>query len=233
MAFRAAPRKKLKTFEVSVEDETLREVLSANKSGVVLENGFVRDQIEDRNIPEDEPLPDDINNISGSDSNTLNYAAVQERANEEYRQREDPSAIKANKKMSRKLTARKFFETIICIFLIVAIGVFVMLLLYPQTEISELARDNSNLKDQINITKREIVNAEENANGIADMDVIRAQALALGMQDPNQNQVINLPVPNTDTLRTRANYNSEGISDEAFKDSKDALADYYAAHPDK
>ena len=108
-----------------------------------------------------------------------------------------------------------------------------MLLLYPQTEVSELARDNSNLKDQINTTKREIVNAEENANGIADMDVIRAQAIALGMQDPNQNQVINLPLPNTDSLKTKANYSSDGINDDDFKDSKDALADYYAANPDK
>ena len=117
--------------------------------------------------------------------------------------------------------------------LVILTGVFFMLLLFPQTELSELARDNSNLKDQINTAKREIVNAEENANGIADMDVIRAQALALGMQDPNQNQVINLPVPNTDSLRTRVNYNSDGINDEAFKDSKDALADYYANNPGK
>ena len=112
-------------------------------------------------------------------------------------------------------------------------GIFVMLLLYPQTELSELARDNSNLKDQINVAKREIVNAEENANGVADMDVIRAQAIALGMQDPNQNQVINLPVPNTDSLRTRTNYNSDGINEDAFKNSQDELADYYAAHPGK
>jgi hypothetical protein len=65
------------------------------------------------------------------------------------------------------------------------------------------------------------------------MDVIRAQAIALGMQDPNQNQVINLPIPNTDSLHTNKNYNTDGINDEAYKDSKDALADYYAAHPDK
>ena len=138
-----------------------------------------------------------------------------------------------HKKQTRKLTRRKLFETILSIGLVILIGFFVMLLLYPQTEISELARDNSNLKDQINTVKREIVNAEENANGVADMDVIRARAIALGMQDPNQNQVVSLPIPNTDSLKTRINYNSDGINDDAYKDSKDALADYYAAHPDK
>ncbi len=108
----------------------------------------------------------------------------------------------------------------------------------PQTRLEHKKKTrrltrNSNLKDQINTVKREIVNAEENANGVADMDVIRARAIALGMQDPNQNQVVSLPIPNTDSLKTRINYNSDGINDDAYKDSKDALADYYAAHPDK
>ena len=146
---------------------------------------------------------------------------------------EDANAKREQKKKTRRLTRRKLFETILSIGLVILMGFFVMLLLYPQTEISELARDNSNLKDQINTAKREIVNAEENANGVTDMDVIRAQAIALGMQDPNQNQVIDLPIPNTDSLQTNKNYNIDGINDEAYKDSKDALADYYAAHPDK
>jgi cell division protein FtsL len=146
---------------------------------------------------------------------------------------EDANAKREQKKKTRRLTRRKLFETILSIGLVILMGFFVMLLLYPQTEISELARDNSNLKDQINTAKREIVNAEENANGVTDMDVIRAQAIALGMQDPNQNQVINLPIPNTDSLRTRANYNSDGIDEDEVNDSKDALADYYAAHPEK
>ena len=107
-----------------------------------------------------------------------------------------------------------------------------MLLLYPQTELSELARDNSNLKDQINTLKTQILDAEENANQITDMDTIRAQALALGMQDPNQNQVVNLPVPNNDSLKTVVTYNTDGINDEMLADSEDALAAYYQQHPE-
>ena len=145
----------------------------------------------------------------------------------------DPELVKEQKEKARNLTKRKFIQTFLTIAVVLISGIFVMLLLFPQTELSEISRDNSNLKDQINTVKREIVNAEENANGVADMDVIRARAIALGMQDPNMNQVISLPIPNTDSLKTRINYNSDGINEEAFKDSKDALADYYAAHPDK
>ena len=204
--------------------------MNAGKKNFVLK-GRTAVHDEYTNAPEEEPLPDDLISKE-TDNNNLSYASANSRLSE-VEINNDPEAIKARKKMSRKITGRKFFETVISIILVIAIGVFVMLLLYPQTEISELARDNSNLKDQINTTRREIVKAEENANGIADMDVIRAQALALGMQDPNQNQVINLPVPNTDSLRTNTNYNTEGISNEVYNDSKDALADYYAAHPDK
>ena len=169
----------------------------------------------------------------GGNGDVISYEDVRARTVSYARDHEDAKTRRENKKKSRRLTGRRLFETILSIGLVILIGFFVMLLLYPQTELSELARDNSNLKDQINTAKREIVNAEENANGIADMDVIRAQALALGMQDPNQNQVINLPIPNTDSLRTRMTYNTDGINDDAFNDSKDALADYYAAHPGK
>ena len=225
-----ASKRKANSFVVGVNDETLREVLSAGKSDYVYKDDAIIP--EDTLIIEDEPLPIDLDEEDIGDT-FVSYEAVHDRTVKYAMEHENAQAKLEQKKKSRRLTRRTLFETIISIGLIIAIGIFVMLLLYPQTEISELARDNSNLKDQINTAKREIVNAEENANGIADMDVIRAQALALGMQDPNQNQVINLPIPNTDSLRTRANYNSDGISEEAFNDSKDALADYYAANPDK
>lgn len=225
-----ATKKKANSFVVGVNDETLREVLSAGKSDFVYKNDSIIP--EETLIIEEEPYVPGPEEEDVSDK-TVSYEAVHDRTVKYAMEHENPQARLEQKRKNAKLTRRKLFETIISIGLIIAIGVFVMLLLYPQTEISELARDNSNLKDQINTAKREIVNAEENANGIADMDVIRAQALALGMQDPNQNQVINLPIPNTDSLRTKVNYTTDGISEEAFKDSKDALADYYAAHPDK
>lgn len=224
MAVKVTSKRKIKSFDVGVDDETLNEVLSAGKSNLVYKNGEVVPDITP--VIEDEPLIIEENPV-------VSYEAVHERAVQYAKDHEDPKVRLENKKKSRRLTGRRLFETIVSIGLIILLGFFVMLLLNPQTELSELARDNSNLKDQINTIKREIVNAEEEANGIADMDVIRAQAIALGMQDPNQNQVINLPIPNTDSLRTRANYNSDGIDEDEVNDSKDALADYYAAHPER
>ncbi|MCR4689282.1 MAG: hypothetical protein K5745_07005 [Saccharofermentans sp.] len=144
---------------------------------------------------------------------------------------EDEKMRKEQQKRARKLTARKFFETFICAALIIAIGFMAILLMYPQTEISEIARDNSDLKDQINGLKTQILDAEENAHGVTDMDTVRAQALALGMQDPNQNQVISLPVPNNDSLKTVVTYNMDGINAEALENAQNALATYYAEHP--
>ena len=225
MAIKTASKRKIKSFDVGAEDEALNEVLSAGKTNLIYKNGEV---ISDTNL-----LIEDQSLVIEDNPSLVSYEDVHERSVRYVMEHEDAKYKMENRKKTRRLTRRKIFETVFSIILVILLGFFVMLLLYPQTEVSELARDNSNLKDQINTAKREIVNAEENANGIADMDVIRAQAIALGMQDPNQNQVINLPVPNTDSLRTRANYNSDGINDEAFNDSKDALADYYAANPDK
>ena len=224
MAVKVTSKRKIKNFDVGANDEALNEVLSAGKTNLIYKNGEVLPDVAP--VIEDEPLIIEENPV-------VSYEAVHERAVQYAKDHEDPKVRLENKKKSRRLTGRRLFETIVSIGLIILLGFFVMLLLNPQTELSELARDNSNLKDQINTIKREIVNAEEEANGIADMDVIRAQAIALGMQDPNQNQVINLPIPNTDSLRTRANYNSDGIDEDEVNDSKDALADYYAAHPEK
>ena len=224
MAVKVTSKRKIKSFDVGANDEALNEVLSAGKTNLVYKNGEVLPDVTP--VIEDEPLIIEENPV-------VSYEAVHERAVQYAKDHEDPKVRLENKKKSRRLTGRRLFETIVSIGLIILLGFFVMLLLNPQTELSELARDNSNLKDQINTIKREIVNAEEEANGIADMDVIRAQAIALGMQDPNQNQVVNLPVPNTDSLRTKANYNSDGINEDAFKNSQDELADYYAAHPGK
>ena len=52
------------------------------------------------------------------------------------------------------------------------------------------------------------------------------------MQDPNQNQVVNLPVPNNDSLKTVVTYNMDGINDEVIEDAESALAAYYQSHPD-
>ncbi|MBR4404099.1 MAG: hypothetical protein IKT10_03205 [Clostridiales bacterium] len=231
MAVKTASKRKYKSFDVGAQDDVLNEVLSAGKKDFAYTEGSVIPY--DDYLVKNEPLiiEEPVDNYLSE--SVASYEDVHERSVRYAMEHEDPQTRLEHKKKTRRLTRRKLFETIISIILVIAIGVFVMLLLYPQTEISELARDNSNLKDQIATVKREIVNAEENANGVADMDVIRARAIALGMQDPNQNQVVSLPIPNTDSLKTRINYNSDGINDDAYRDSKDALADYYAAHPDK
>lgn len=225
MAVKTTSRRHSKNFDVGARDEALNEILSAKKTNLTYKSGSIIPEMPV--LIEDEPLE-----IEPA-LEVVSYEDVHERSVQVAIENEDPQLRREHKKKTRRLTGRKVFETAVSIGLVILLGVFVMLLLYPQTELSELARDNSNLKDDINTAKREIVNAEENANGITDMDVIRAQAIALGMQDPNQNQVINLPVPNTDSLRTRVSYNTDGINNEAYNDSKDALAEYYAANPDK
>ena len=107
-----------------------------------------------------------------------------------------------------------------------------ILMMYPQTQLAEMSRDNSDTKDRIVKLRNDILDAEEAANGISDMDKIRAQALALGMQDPNQNQIVNLPVPDNDSLKTVISYDSYGVSEEALENAVEGLSDYYRNHPD-
>lgn len=230
MAVKTTSRKTEHNFDVGTRDDVLGEVLAARKTNLTLNGSSIIPN--DHVLIEDEPLTVEDEEIDDK-LEVVSFEAVRARSTQVAMANEDPQMKREQKKKARKLTGRRFFETLAAVGLVILVGVFFMLLLYPQTEISELARDNSNLKDQINTAKREIVTAEENANGITDMDVIRAQAIALGMQDPNQNQVINLQSQSTDTLRTNVNYSGDGISDEAFDDSQEALAAYYEANPDK
>jgi len=143
---------------------------------------------------------------------------------EEERQSEIKSQSKAIKSASRS----KFFETLVAVGLIILTGVFFMLLINPQVELSELAKDNSDLKDEITVLKRNILDSEVDVNGITDMDSIRAQALALGMQDPNSNQVVTIPMPEDDKLVTMVSYDDEyGISEEAYENAVEALIQHY------
>ena len=211
-------------------DKDLYEALSARRTKLTYKDGAVMPSDEKIYVEEKlDIVPNEYRHIPDM---TVSYEDVNRRSHERMIEREDLAMHKEQKHRARKLTARNFFETFVCVSFVVLVGVFIMLLLYPQTELSELASDNSNLKDQINTLKTQILDAEENANQITDMDTIRAQALALGMQDPNQNQVVNLPVPNNDSLKTVVTYNTDGINDEMLADSEDALAAYYQQHPE-
>lgn len=121
----------------------------------------------------------------------------------------------------------RVFETFASVGLIIMVGLFVGLLLYPQMELSKMSRDNSDLKDEIAVLKRNVIDSEEDVNGINDVDSIRAQALALGMQDPNSNQIVSLPMPKDDKLVTVVSYDEYGISDEAYQNAVDSLSAYY------
>lgn len=135
---------------------------------------------------------------------------------------------KAEQKKIRSVARRRNFEAFVAIGLIMFVGVFFMLLINPQVGLAELAKDNSDLKDQIAVLKRNILDSEEDVNGITDMDSIRAQALALGMQDPNANQVVTIPMPEDDKLVTMVSYDEEfGISEEAYDSAVEALTNYY------
>ncbi|MCQ2531090.1 MAG: hypothetical protein MJ093_00085 [Saccharofermentans sp.] len=138
---------------------------------------------------------------------------------------------KASRRKMRHLTRRRFFESVLAIGLIVLVGVFVWLLIYPQMELSEISRDNSDMKDEISVLKKQVMDSEEDANGIKDMDSIRAQALSLGMQDPNANQVVTIPMPNSDKLVTVVSYDEMyGVSDEAYNRAIENLQTYYLQH---
>ena len=135
---------------------------------------------------------------------------------------------KKDQKRIRRDSRSRIFETFIAIGLILFVGVFFMLLIVPQVGLAELAKDNSDLKDDIAVLKRNILDSEEDVNGITDMDSIRAQALALGMQDPNANQVVTIPMPEDDKLVTMVSYDEEfGISEEAYDSAVEALTSYY------
>lgn len=131
------------------------------------------------------------------------------------------------KRKIKDLTRRRSFEAVICVGLILAVGFFIFLLIYPQMELSEMSRDNSDLKDEIAVLKKQILDSEEDVNGITDMDNVRAQALALGMQDPNSNQVVYIPMPADDKLVTVVSYDAYGVSNEAYRNAVDNLAEYY------
>ena len=135
---------------------------------------------------------------------------------------------KEQQKKIKRATRSRAFETVIAIGLIIFVGAFFMLLINPQVGLAELAKDNSDLKDDIAVLKRNILDSEEDVNGITDMDSIRAQALALGMQDPNANQVVTIPMPEDDKLVTMVSYDEEfGISEEAYDSAVEALVNYY------
>lgn len=151
MAVKTASKRKIKSFDVGTQDEVLNEVLSAGKTSLKYSEGQVLPY--DPTLIDDEPLIIEEPYHEQGSASVASYEDVHERSVQYAKEHEDPQTRLENKKKSRRLTRRKLFETIISIILVIAIGVFVMLLLYPQTEISELARDNSNLKDQINTAK--------------------------------------------------------------------------------
>ena len=152
--------------------------------------------------------------------------------NEKLASEKNRDIIREQRRQSRRLTGRRVFETVVVLLLVVFVSALLILMMYPQTQLAEMSRDNSDTKDRIVKLKNEILDAEEAANGISDMDKIRAQALALGMQDPNQNQIVNLPVPDNDSLKTVISYDSYGVSEEALENAVIGLSDYYRNHPD-
>lgn len=205
-------------------DKTLNEVINTRKDVYILNNNHVVREDKLRDLTEH-----NVTELTGKDR----YATREDvdKKTAEYREHLQEELRKAvayeQHKKARKLTGRRVFETVVVLLLIVFISALLILMMYPQTQLAEMSRDNSNTKDRITILKNELLDAEEAANGVSDMDYIRQRAIALGMQDPNQNQVINLPVPRNDSLKTVISYDAYGISEEALDSSIKGLADYY------
>ena len=235
MAISVRKTKELKNKKPAMrfEDRDLMDALNAGKRGS--KRNFTYRQGKSI-IPVIEPLiiekkPKAEVKKPAASKNKLSFEEINEISRDYAKEHMDPELAKEQKEKAKKLTTGKFVQTALTIAVVLFTGAFVMMLLFPQTELSELSRDNSNLKDKINTVKRQILDAEENANGITDMDAVRAQALQLGMQDPNQNQVVNLPIPNNDSLKTVVPYDSYGVNDDVLRVNEDALEEYYASHP--
>ena len=128
----------------------------------------------------------------------------------------------------RRACRHRLFETVVLTGLILCIGVFFMLLLMPQVSLAETAADNSNLKDEITTLRREILDSQEAASTIFDLEYVRARAMELGMQDPNDNQVVTLPLPKSDRLNVVNVYSVDGsVNPEAYESAVQALQSYY------
>lgn len=119
------------------------------------------------------------------------------------------------------------FECVLSIALTIIIGLVFYVMLAPQQSLSELSRDNSDLKDEIASVQREIIEYEKVINGIMDVDAFKAQALAFGMQEPDANQIVIIPMPSEDKLVTGVAYDAQGVSVDAYNGALANLADYY------
>ena len=201
-------------------DNVLDETIANKKDIYTLKTGRVTKEDDLLNT-----YSDDF--VTREDVNRRNKE-LQEKLEEKFNKARDHEQVK----QARRLTGRRVFETIVVLLLVVFVSALMILMMYPQTQLAEMSRDNSNAKDRIAKLKNEILDAEEAANGISDMDNIRSQALALGMQDPNQNQVVNLPIPSNDSLKTVITYDAYGVSEEALETAVNNLTDYYRTHPD-
>ncbi len=146
--------------------------------------------------------------------------------NKKYKAGNPKSDTEARKKLARR-NRKRTLETIFAVSLIILAGIFFALVLYPQAELSEMSRDNSDKKDEISELKKEILDAKGESNGVTDMDSIKAQAMALGMQEPNSNQVVNIPMPGSDRLISVAANNSNRVDDDAFEAAVKKLVEYY------
>ena len=202
----ARPNLSTHEYEVGLDIEAL---LSEKKATLRYTNGLVIEETKN-----------DYLNSTQVNEKTRSYA----RNHPEYM---NSDLAKEEKRREARLSRRRALQTIMFVGAIILAGVFFSLLLYPQSEMGELSRDNSDAKDRISALSQEIVDAEEGVSGITDMDVIRSQALALGMQDPNANQLVILPMPGNDKLITVEAYDEDGISEEALENSINNLAEYY------
>ena len=94
-----ATKKKANSFVVGVNDETLREVLSAGKSDYVYKDDSI--VADDALVIEDEPLPIDLDEEDPGDT-FVSYEAVHDRTVKYAMEHENAQAKLEQKKKSRR-----------------------------------------------------------------------------------------------------------------------------------
>lgn len=130
-------------------------------------------------------------------------------------------------KRNKRQYVKKVIQLSLFVAIMLVVGAFFAVVLYYQAKLSDLSTENANAKDRISTLKQDIVSAEEENNGITDMDSIRAIAIAMGMQDPDANQVVTLNYQREDNLESAVRYDNGVIDTDALSEATGDLAEYY------
>lgn len=162
--------------------------------------------------------------------------ATAEKRKEEKRKRismENKRAVEAVYDNFRKKTVSMTMKRLRDFLLVsLAIGFVALLfgvLVYNESQIASKNFANNKMERQINRMRQETSQLKESLSGTADLESVRKMAaMRLGMVEPNDQQVVNVVLPNKDHMTTSLSYNSLGVTDEMLSEAKRDLARYFS-----